>query len=146
MEEEYVEPRFMRSSAPEVNYVLWFFVIALAVAAGNLLSAAAIGAYAEHQARQALAEANKVLRTQTQAAQQATQRARQIQAEQDASRRQQLRQQRAGDTTGSQLGRACAEWQQADSALNTETTRTELRRHCDRYERYLETGIVPRGR
>lgn len=136
----------MRSSSQEVNYVLWFFVIALAVAAGNLLSTAAIAAYAEHQARQVLAEANKALRAQTQAAQQATQRARQVQAEQDASRRQQLRQQRAADPTGTKLGRTCTEWQEADSALDSYTTRTEVSRHCARYEQYLDTGIVPRIR
>lgn len=141
-----MQPSFTRSADRDVNYLMWFFVIAFAVAAGNLLSAAAIGAYAEHQARQALAETNRVLRAQAKAAENATQRARQLQAEQDASRRQQLRQQRAADATGTKLGRACSEWQDANSTLNTYTTRTEVSRHCTRYEQYLDTGIVPRGR
>ncbi len=139
----HMEPRFSRSSNSEVNYLLWFVVIALAVAVGNILSTAAIGAFAEYQARQALAEVNKTMRAQAQAAQKESQRARQIQAEQEATRRQQLRQQRAADATGTKLGRTCTEWQEADAALNSYTTSAEVSRHCGRYERYLETGVIP---
>jgi Tfp pilus assembly protein PilE len=135
-----------RSSTSEVNYLLWFVVIALAVAVGNILSTLAIGAFADYQARQALAEVNKTMRVQAQAARKETQRARQVQAEQEATRRQQMRQQRAADATGTKLGRTCAEWQEADTALNSYTTGAEVARHCGRYEQYLNTGVVPRNR
>ena len=138
----HMEPRFSRSSNPEVNYLLWFVVIALAVAVGNILSTMAIGAFADYQARQALAEVNKTMREQAQAAQKETQRARQVQAEQEATRRQQVRQQRAADATGTKLGRTCAEWQEADAALNSYTTGAEVARNCGRYEQYLNTGVI----
>lgn len=50
------------------------------------------------------------------------------------------RRERMGDRQGQKLGRECADWRQADKQLSTDTTQTEARKACDRYEAYLRTG------
>lgn len=132
----------MRPRDDGFSHLVLFITIAAAVTVGNILSAAVIGAYAEHKARLAFAEADRVVRNQVEAARQSHQ---QIQRQQDRARAAQdaqLRLQRASDPNGQRLGRACNEWREANTQLNSYTTRTETAKHCNRYDHYLHTGLL----
>jgi hypothetical protein len=132
----------MRPRDDGFSHAVLFITIAAAVAVGNILSAAVIGAYVEHKARLALAEAERAARAQAERARQSHQ---QLQQQQDSARTaedERLRSQRASDPNGQRLGRACNEWREANTQLGSYTTRTETAKHCRRYEHYVHTGLL----
>lgn len=55
------------------------------------------------------------------------------------------RKERAATATGYWLRKNCSDWQNAWQELGAETAKQEMEKHCDRYRRYLETGIAPAG-
>jgi chromatin remodeling complex protein RSC6 len=136
-------PRFLDSN---LDYLVLWLTIISAVALGNLLSNFITASYAEAKAEQALKEASVVLRKQSEQAQRdiAQQQAANEEAQQAAQtqQREQRRAQRRQDANGQQLARACAEWTQANTAMRTYTTQSEMAKHCGRLDRYLDTGAV----
>jgi Na+-transporting NADH:ubiquinone oxidoreductase subunit NqrC len=120
---------FVRSHPPAINYVLLLVVIIVGVAAGNLLST-----YITAQA------ARQGLQAQSQRTQAHLQAAAQRQAADLADLAEHQQQQRRTDAVGAKLARSCADWQQADVSLHTDTTRTESARQCARFDRYVQTG------
>ena len=136
-------PRFLDSN---LDYLVLWLTIISAVALGNLLSNFITASYVEAKAEQATKEAATMLRKQAEQAQRdiAQQQAADEEAQQAAQtqQREQLRAQRRQDANGQQLGRACAEWTQANTAMHTYTTQSEMTKHCGRLERYLDTGAV----
>jgi Na+-transporting NADH:ubiquinone oxidoreductase subunit NqrC len=120
---------FLRSRPPAINYVLLLVVIIVGVAAGNLLST-----YITAQA------ARQGLQAQSQRTQAHLQAAAQRQAADLADLAEHQQQQRRTDAVGAKLARSCADWQQADVSLHTDTTRTESARQCARFDRYVQTG------
>ena len=55
----------------------------------------------------------------------------------------QLIKQRKYDDNGSRLAKNCNEWREADKAMNTQTTKREVAKHCEIYEKYVKTGELP---
>jgi hypothetical protein len=64
-------------------------------------------------------------------------------ADQERARVVQQRRNRAASRDGRWLGKNCADWRRAYQDNPLPTTRTEMQRHCQIYERYLATGIAP---
>ena len=60
-------------------------------------------------------------------------------------RQRRLMQQRANSREGRWLGRNCYDWRQTHAQMPGPTSQTEMKRHCDLYERYLQTGVTPPG-
>jgi t-SNARE complex subunit (syntaxin) len=61
----------------------------------------------------------------------------------DAERRHlALRKQRASTNDGKWLAKNCSDWRRSYNQLKAATAEREMKRHCEIYERYLETGIA----
>jgi hypothetical protein len=114
----------------DIDYLWLFFVIAAAVTAGNLVSTWITSRLEADEVRRVTAAMQQSLTEQTEA----------LEA-QDTQQREQSMEERASSATGKALERTCREWQQAQSQTPTYTTRTEAKKHCARYERYLATGV-----
>jgi len=71
-------------------------------------------------------------------------RAEEIQRENQA-RLAEIRRERESSTTGRWLAKNCSDWTRAWNQLEAETARKEMKRHCEIYKRYLQTGIAPPG-
>ena len=52
---------------------------------------------------------------------------------------------RMATTEGGWLGKNCADWTRSWNQTRAQTAEQEMKKHCGRYERYLETGIAPPG-
>jgi len=131
---------FVRSHPPAINYVLLLVVIIVGVAAGNLLSTYITAQAVAHAGLQAAQAARQGLQAQSQRTQAHLQAAAQRQAADLADLAEHQQQQRRTDAVGAKLARSCADWQQADVSLHTDTTRTESARQCARFDRYVQTG------
>lgn len=136
----------MNQRNTDINYLALLAVIVVGVAAGNLLSNWVTSKVIEVQIQQATAETSKALGTQIQssraaAAAQASQTAAAL-----AKDEEQVMQTRREDRTGVRLLQTCNEWRKADTELNSYTTKSEVSKHCERYERYLQTGSLPPAR
>jgi hypothetical protein len=53
------------------------------------------------------------------------------------------RQARAQSSQGQWLAKNCQDWRRAAEDKRLQTAQEEMRRHCQAYERYLDTGQVP---
>lgn len=126
-------PSFLEPPKEKFNFFALFVTISLGVAAGNLTSNWITAKIVEYQTKQALIELSKD-------AERATQESRLRNAAQNAAIQESLRQQRAADLTGKKLAQTCQEWRKADRDLKSYTTRTEVEKNCNRYEKYLSTG------
>lgn len=109
--------------------------------------------YVEYRARQALNEMLMGLQETTEAAtrslqQEARASAKRRQAlaevnrQETERRRLALRVQRASTNQGKWLSKNCSDWRRAYKDLKAPTAKAEMKRHCDSYEKYLETGIA----
>ena len=69
--------------------------------------------------------------------------ARAEQARREAERRRlALREQRANTNQGKWLAKNCSHWRRAHEDIGGPTAVAEMRRHCEFYDKYLETGIA----
>ena len=111
------------------DYGFLFIVIALGVAAGNLLSDVVrlgAAAYGLQQSASAMHEATQARLARARA--------------DEAQRRARAAAQRAASPQGMTLARACEDWRRAQRDMPNHTSVSETRRHCDRYNRFVETG------
>lgn len=56
-----------------------------------------------------------------------------------------VQRQRSSSPTGKRLWQACDEWSANYKSTPTPTTRVNAKFHCDRYNRYIESGYVSSG-
>ncbi len=56
-----------------------------------------------------------------------------------------IRQARTNSRTGKSLSKTCEEWRATVQRYDSFTSQQEMRKACERYERFLETGIAPPG-
>lgn len=124
--------RSRKIQSGQVDYLLLLLVVIIGVAAGNLLSNWITARVAAHQLEQSIAEFSDQV-----AAEQAASRQRQEQL------RTQTRSERANSRTGQFLKKSCDEWTATNERYENYTSRQEMRKACDRYEDFLETGITP---
>lgn len=61
------------------------------------------------------------------------------------ARQQRLERERANSRVGGWLAKNCSDWRQAHSQMPGPTSRAEMKRHCDLYDRYIKTGVAPPG-
>jgi hypothetical protein len=64
--------------------------------------------------------------------------------EEQRARQVQIRRNREASSDGRWLAKNCADWRRAYQNNPQPTSRSEMRHHCQIYERYLSTGIAPR--
>jgi len=112
-----------------------FAVVTLGVACGNLLSNYVTTVVAQYQLESAL-----------RSLQENTDRMLDEQREKSEAAQSQRQRERVADRReserGKELARRCAEWQAANRDLDTYTTRTNMRKYCDAYREYLDTGRI----
>jgi hypothetical protein len=135
----------MSSEGPKINYLLLFLVIAAGVALGNLASQWLAAEVAALQAERAVNELSKSAADKaTKAAEAAVSQAQKA-AAQWGGAADYAQTQRRQDRDGRRLFQACDDWRNAHAQLKTETTHTEMKKHCGLYERYVEHGLLPAG-
>ena len=64
--------------------------------------------------------------------------------EDQRAQQEQIRRNRAASSDGRWLAKNCEDWRLAHQNNPQPTSRTEMRHHCQTYERYLATGMAPR--
>jgi hypothetical protein len=126
------------------NYLMWFFVILLAVILGNLVSTYITAKIVEYRmsivAEQAVRQMGEVARQSAAALQQMQERS----AQQQAQQTQLQRQQRAASPTGTKLERECSERTQNHVQTKSTYAATERNKRCGQLQHYIDTGAVPR--
>lgn len=127
--------------AANIDYLVLFVVIALGVAAGNLLSTFVTAQYAAYQVQEAAEQLSREMEA-------SAARANAERAERDAARaarereqRDQMRRVRGSGQLGQRLIRECEDWRRVAEATPTPTTKVQADRHCKKMEQYLDTGI-----
>jgi hypothetical protein len=123
----------------EADYLMLFLVVFLGVSAAILFTNWITAKLAEREIAKVVAQGTRQMQEFTNQIQQDSTRIREDAARaQEASKRG-----RASSALGKQLENACAEWTQAHRDLKSETTLGEMRKHCDRYRVYVNTGKAP---
>ena len=46
------------------------------------------------------------------------------------------------DDIGMRLAKNCSEWQIAHEDMQTQTSERGMKKHCDEYKNYIETGVL----
>lgn len=126
-----------------VDYWLLLLVIVIGITAGNLLSNWITARIAVYQLEQSLTEFNQQLETGQAANRQRQQQRSEQSRQQQEQQRLQTRNQRANSRTGLFLSKSCEEWKATNQRYDNFTSQQEMRKACDRYEKFLKTGISP---
>lgn len=112
------------------HFLVLFFVIALAVTCGNLLSnyiTARFVVYGAQQADNAVAFERQKMTQQTQAG---------LEEISDAAKKQRARSKKAKI-----MWRSCVDWTAMHQQKQTYTTEKESKKQCAIYHRYVDTGL-----
>ena len=122
-----MEPYAPRRNQP--GYILWFFVIALAVWVATLAASFIQSYLARERLNLYIQGLNRSM-------------ARQFAETERRSKvhEEELRNKRMHSPQGRQLAANCHDWQQELKRLNSPTVREGVKIHCDAYEKYLLTG------
>lgn len=136
------QPRYKQQTG-HVDYLLLLLVITIGVAAGNLLSNWITARIAVYQLEQSVTELSEQLTGQQAASTQRQQQHLEQSRQQQEQRRQQTRNERANSRTGLFLAKSCDEWKATNQRYDNFTSQQEMRKACNQYEKYLETGISP---
>ncbi len=136
------QPRYKQQKG-QVDYLLLLLVIVVGVTAGNLLSNWITARIAAYQLEQSVTELTEQLANQQVANIQRQQQQNEQSRQQQEQRRQQIRNQRANSRTGLFLAKNCDEWKTTNQRYDNFTSQQEMRKACNRYEQFLETGITP---
>jgi hypothetical protein len=131
----------MHKQRGDVDYLVLFFVVVLAVAFGNLLSNAITAAYVAYQADQAARLLAQNLSERSADAKRESDLALARAAAAQQQRLKEMRQIRATGELGRKLTQSCNDWRKADQGNHTQTTQVEMTKACDHLESYLNTGI-----
>lgn len=133
-----------RRNSGEIDYLVLLFVVIVGVVVGNMASFFMMKQIAEYEVNQILQTTTRQTRElikQTQLRSKKTlAEARRRQDEQQS----QLRDARANSDLGRKLVQACRDWTAANSELQTETTRIEMKKKCAEYSAYVEDGVYPK--
>lgn len=121
-------------------------IISVSIVCGLFIADWLYERYTEYRAVQMLEQMAKAA---TQSLQESTQRSMDQlresseRARQEAEhRRLALRDQRAETNRGKWLAKNCSDWRRAYEDLEAPTAEREMKRHCEIYEKYLQTGIA----
>lgn len=132
---------------PFAHYLVLLLIITLGVSAGNLISNAATAAYAGYQIKNVRleAQAKRAEREQRHSkaleiAMDKAQRDKEYQLHQQEIEESKSIGQRAASSKARKMMQSCRDWSNADKKLSTEVTKTEARKACDTYHRYVTTG------
>jgi len=129
-----------------VNYLVLLLVIILGVVIGNLISNWITTKVAATGVEQAVADLSKSTADATKRARDAAVTQAQKAASALAPLQDEVREQRRRDRDGMRLGQSCEEWRRAHAQLNSDTTKSEMRKHCDIYDRYVQHGVLPQSK
>jgi ABC-type microcin C transport system permease subunit YejB len=127
----------------DINYLILLLVIVVGVVIGNLISNWITTKVVAIGVEQAVANLSKSTAEATKRARDAAVTQAQKAASVIAPLQDEARGQRRRDREGVRLAQSCEEWRRAHAQLNSDTTKTEMRKHCDIYDRYVQHGVLP---
>lgn len=134
-------------SEDRINYVTLLVVIILGVTIGNLTSNFITATYAEFQLAKAAKQLNQELQSineqQTQKRIQQSARNQRLREERKAKQQQKdndIKRKRMSNQLGQRLKRACEDWTNAATEFKGGTAEREMKKHCDTYYTYINTG------
>ena len=133
----------MNRGSTSVNYLVLLLVIIVGVVIGNLISNWITTKVAPIGVEQAVAKLSNSTAEATKRARDAAVTQAQKAASAIAPLQDEAREQRRRDRDGVRLAQSCEEWRRAHAQLNSDTTKTEMRKHCDLYDRYVQHGVLP---
>ena len=128
---------------PRFNYIALLIVIIVGVTAGNLISTWLTTKTVESESNHASAESPKEIATKAKEKKQESNNQVEPIIAEDDSTQEQLMKQRRYDPNGSRLAKNCNEWRQANKDMNTQTSKLGMTKHCDIYDEYVRTGVLP---
>lgn len=137
-------PVFTDPKQSSPNYWLLFITITAAVIVGNLASTWITAKIAQYQIELTWGATAKAINQESKRVQAASQAAVQRSQERAAQQMEQVRAQRSADVNGKVLAKQCDDWQRASSELKSDTAQAEARKHCDKYDHYINTGELRR--
>jgi biopolymer transport protein ExbB/TolQ len=126
-----------------VSYLALLAVVIVGVVIGNLISNWITTKVAANDVERAVAELSKSAAEGTSRARDAAITQAQKAANALAPLQDEAREQRRRDRDGVRLAQSCEEWRRANAQLKSDTTKTEMRKHCDIYDRYIQHGVLP---
>jgi hypothetical protein len=124
------------------HYALLFVIVVSGVTIGNLLSNYITYAISMHYFQHSVSELERQTESAVNAVRETTQQAAEAARRAAAEREEAQQRSRANDPTGRRLERACADWRESHQVNQTRATAEGVEIHCNRYERYLRTGVV----
>ena len=133
----------MNRGTTDINYLALLMVIIVGVMIGNLISNWITSKVAAIGVEKAVAELSESAAKETARARDAAITQAQKAANALAPLQDEAREQRRKDKEGLRLAQSCEEWKRANAQLKTDTTKTEMRKHCDIYDRYVQHGVLP---
>ena len=133
----------MNRGSTSVNYLVLLLVIIVGVVIGNLISNWITTKVAPIGVEQAVAKLSNSTAEATKRARDAAVTQAQKAVSAIAPLQDEAREQRRRDRDGVRLAQSCEEWRRAHAQLNSDTTKTEMRKHCDLYDRYVQHGVLP---
>jgi hypothetical protein len=127
-----------------INYGTLFAIMLMAVVIGNLLSTWIVAQYAQYVAVKAMQQLTKdtaqLLKKSAAQTQAAMERMTNEQRLREQQQQEKHRQDRAASPTGRKLGQQCEDWTKAFEQFRSDAALQEQRRHCGRYQGYIQTG------
>jgi len=133
----------MNRGTASINYLVLLLVIIVGVVIGNLIANWITTKVAATGVEQAVAELSQSTVAATKRARDAAVTQAQKAATALAPMQDEARERRRRDRDGMRLAQSCEEWRRAHAQLNSDTTKTEMRKHCDIYDRYIQHGVLP---
>ncbi len=126
-----------------INYIALFIIVTVGVATGNLISNWITAEFVESEVEKATKAISKEISTQTKEVEQKVKIEQEKPKIQKITSQEYLMKQRELDDTGIRLAKKCSEWQIAHKDMQTQTSERGMKKHCEEYKNYIETGVLP---
>ncbi len=125
-----------------INYIALLLVIIIGVIAGNLISNWITANFIEIEVQTTNVEISKEATKQTEKVEQKVNKQQETPKIQEITNQEYLMKQRELDDIGMRLAKNCSEWQIAHEDMQTQTSERGMKKHCDEYKSYIETGVL----
>lgn len=125
-----------------INYLALLIVIILGVSGGDLISNWITAKYINAEVGKTTAEISKELSTIPKKALQTTKKQTKPTVIEDTTSQEQLIEKRKLDDNGIRLAKNCSEWTVAHKDMQTQTSERGMNKHCDLYQKYINSGSL----
>ncbi|MEJ2114878.1 MAG: hypothetical protein P8X88_02230 [Gammaproteobacteria bacterium] len=127
----------------KINYFALLILIIFGVAVGNLMSRWITAKYLEVEVKKTSVEISKALSKNPKNTQQTIKKPVEIMKIGNVADQEQISEQRRLDDNGIRLAKTCNEWKVAHEDMNTQTSASGMTKHCEQYQKYINTGTLP---